>query len=185
MLMRAVLVSALLLTVILLPPAASSQQQAPANVAPPTQRPVVRMGTKPQEFLMTKVTVTDLVKSYEFYTQIMGLKLVTSPDVATAKAPTPNDPEKDFVELPLNYSGSMADPLFLLVKLRGKKPPPEFTNMITLGFKVPDSRATIERAIQAGYKAPRGVPGEGQAGFIEDPDGYKVEVVQVQSFAPK
>jgi catechol 2,3-dioxygenase-like lactoylglutathione lyase family enzyme len=185
MLTRPVLMSTLLLTTLLMLPPASAEQQPQANAAPQRQRPEVRMGTQPQQFLMTKITVSDLVKSYEFYTQVMGMKLVSSPDVATAKAPTPNDPEKDFVEVPLNYSGSMADPLFLLVKQRGKKPSPEFTNMITLGFKVPDSRATIERAIQAGYKAPRGVPGEGQAGFIEDPDGYRVEVVQVSSFAPR
>src|ERR1022692_1982871 len=94
---------------------ASAQQQSPAPPAA-RQRPEVRMGTKPEEFLMAKVAVSDLVKSYEFYTQVIGLKLVNSPDIATAKAPTPNDPEKDFVEIPLNYSGSMADPLFLIMK---------------------------------------------------------------------
>jgi catechol 2,3-dioxygenase-like lactoylglutathione lyase family enzyme len=160
---------------------ASAQQQAPAAPAAP-QRPEVRMGTKPQEFLMAKVAVSDLVKSYEFYTQIIGLKLVTSPDIATAKAPTPNDAEKDFVEIPLNYTGTMADPLFLLTKRRGQKPSPEWTNMVTLGFKVPDSRAIVERAVKAGYKAPRGLPGEGQAGFVTDPDGYNVELVSTPSF---
>jgi catechol 2,3-dioxygenase-like lactoylglutathione lyase family enzyme len=159
----------------------SAQQQAPAAPAA-RQRPEVRMGTKPQEFLMTKVAVSDLVKSYEFYTQVVGLKLVTSPDIVTAKAPMPNDPEKDFVEIPLNYTGSMADPLFLLTKRRGQKPSPEWTNMVTLGFKVPDSRAIVERAMKAGYKAPRGIPSEGQAGFVTDPDGYNVELVSTPSF---
>lgn len=159
---------------------AGAQQQPPQ--APAGQRPEVRMGTKPQEFLMAKVAVSDLVKSYEFYTQVIGLKLVTSPDIATAKAPTPNDPEKDFVEIPLNYSGSMADPLFLLTKRRGQKPSPEWTNMVTLGFKVPDSALIVERAVKAGYKAPRGIPAVGQAGFVTDPDGYNVELVSTPSF---
>ena len=161
-------------------PASAQQPPAAASAAP--SRREVRMGTKPQEFLMAKVVVSDLVKSYEFYTQVIGLKLVTSPDIPTAKAPTPTDPEKDFVEIPLNYSGSMADALFLLIKRRGQKPSPEWTSMVTLGFKVPDSRVVVERAVNAGYKAPRGVPGEGQAGFVSDPDGYNVELVSTPSF---
>ena len=141
------------------------------------------MGTKPQELIMAKVTVSDLPKLYEFYTKIIGLKLVTSPDMPLAKAPTPNDPEKEFVEIPLNYSGSMADPLFLLMKQRGKKPSAEFANMVVIGFKVPDVRGMVERAVKAGHVAPRGIPGEGQPGFINDPDGYKVELIQVPSFS--
>jgi catechol 2,3-dioxygenase-like lactoylglutathione lyase family enzyme len=160
----------------------SAQQQTPSTSSAQPQRPQVRMGTKPQEFIMTKITVSDLPKSYEFYTQVIGLKLVSSSDMPLAKAPTANDPEKEFVEIPLNYSGSMADPLFLLVKQRGKKPSAEYANMVVLGFKVPDARGIIERAIKAGYAAPRGVPKEGQPGFINDPDGYKVEVIQVPSF---
>jgi catechol 2,3-dioxygenase-like lactoylglutathione lyase family enzyme len=165
MTMRHVIVG-MLLTASMAPfVSASAEQQAPTLPAA-QQRPVVRMGTKPQELLMAKITVSDLVKSYEFYTQIIGLKLVTSPDFATPKAPTQNDPEKDFVEIPLNYSGSMADPLF-----------------VPLGFKVPDSRVSVQRAIEAGYKAPRGVPAEGLPGFVADPDGYNVEFVSAPSFA--
>lgn len=162
---------------------ASAQQQSSPTPGTQQQRPQVRMGTKPQQFIMTKVTVSDLPKSYEFYTQVIGLKLVTSPDMPMARAPTPNDPEKEFVEIPLNYSGSMADPLFLLVKRRGKRPSAEYANMVVIGFKVPDVRGTVERAVQAGYAAPRGIPGEGQPGFINDPDGYKVELIQVPSFS--
>jgi hypothetical protein len=77
------------------------------------------------------------------------LKLVSSADMPLAKAPTANDPEKEFVEIPLNYSGSMADPLFLLVKQRGKKPSAEYANMVVIGFKVPDARGTVERAVKA------------------------------------
>ena len=175
---RGVLLAAGMATLV----AASAEQQA-STTTPAQQRPVVRMGTKPQELLMAKITVSDLVRSYEFYTQVIGLKLVTSPDIATAKAPTPSDPEKDFVEIPLNYSGSMADPLFVLIKRRGLKPSPEWTNMVTLGFKVPDSRVSVQRAIEAGYKAPRGVPAEGLPGFVADPDGYSVEFVSAPSFA--
>lgn len=163
----------------------TAQQQAPSAPGTPQRPPEVRMGTKPQEFLMTKIAVSDLVKSYEFYTQVIGLKLVSSPDVPTAKAPTPNDPEKDFIEIPLNFTGSMADPLFLLTKRRGQKPSPEWTNMVTLGFKVPDSRAVVEQAVKVGYKAPRGVPAEGQPGFVADPDGYNIELVSVASFPSK
>jgi catechol 2,3-dioxygenase-like lactoylglutathione lyase family enzyme len=158
---------------------AAAQSPAPAKPAPPQ----VRMGTKPQQFIMTKVTVSDLPKSFEFYTKVVGLKLVTSPDVPTAKAPTPSDPEKEFVEVPLNFSGSMADPLFVLMKQRGKKPVAEQASLVVIGFKVPDVRVAVKQAMDAGYSAPRGIPAVGMPGFINDPDGYKVEFIQVSSFA--
>jgi len=188
MTMRHVFTTMLLATGIAMLGPTSAEQPAPAPAPSPSavatgQRPVVRMGTKQEEFLMTKIAVSDLVRSYEFYTQVIGLKLVTSPDIPTAKAPTPNDPEKDFIEIPLNYSGSMADPLFVLFKRRGQKPSLESTGVVMLGFKVPDTIASVQRAVQAGYKAPRGLPAAGLPGFVADPDGYTIEFISAASFA--
>ena len=137
------------------------------------------VGTKSQEILLTKITVSDLMKSYEFYTKVIGFKLVTSPDIELSKAPTPNDPEKDFVEIPLNFSGSMADPMFLLIKQRGVKPAPESTRMVVVGLKVENRKALVERATQAGYKPVREISvGDAQVSFIADPDGYTLEIFQ-------
>jgi catechol 2,3-dioxygenase-like lactoylglutathione lyase family enzyme len=131
---------------------------------------------------MTKITVSDLRQSYDFYTRIVGLKPVTSPDMELPKLPAPTDPEKDFIEIALNYSGSIADPLFLLIKRRGIVPTPEQAALVTLGFKVPDTAAVMERASQAGFKPSRPFLGGGRVGFIKDPDGYTIEFLQPRSF---
>lgn len=158
---------------------------APAHGAEP-EKPLPpegpRMGTKPEEFLMTKITVSDLRRSFDFYTGIVGLKPVTSPDMELPTMPAPGDPEKDFIEIALNYSGSMADPLFLLIKRRGKSPNPLETGMVTLGFKVPNTAAVMERAASAGIQPSRPFPAGGRVGFIKDPDGYTVEFIQPPSF---
>jgi catechol 2,3-dioxygenase-like lactoylglutathione lyase family enzyme len=161
---------------------AAAQAPAKPEVKPGT--PMVRQGTKPEELYLTKISVSDLLKSYEFYTKVIGLKLVTSPDMQLPKAPAAGDPEKEFAEIPLNFSGSMRDPLFVLMKRRGKSPSPEFASLTSVGFKVPDARATVDRAIAAGYKSLRDPPVGGRPGFVADPDGYTVELVQGPSFEP-
>lgn len=164
---------------------AAAQQMAPAAAAAKAHAPMmVRQGTKPEELYLTKITVADLVKSYEFYTKVIGLKLVTSPDMDLPKAPTASDPEKDFAEIPLNFSGSMRDPLFVLMKRRGKTPAAESASLTSVGFKVPDARATVQRALDAGYKSLHDLPVGGRPGFVVDPDGYTVELVQGPAFEP-
>src|SRR5262245_36248696 len=88
----------------------------------PQQQPEIRLGTKPQEMYLAKITVSDLNRSIDFYTKVIGLKLVTVGDMEPPKPPAPGDPEKEFVEVALNYTGSMAEPLFVLMKRRGKTP---------------------------------------------------------------
>lgn len=164
-------------TAIMTPAAGMAADPATAM---PGQGP--RMGTKPMEVLMTKITVTDLQKSYDFYTQVMGLKPVSSPDMPMPGMPRPGDPEKDFVEVPLNYSGSIADPLFLLMKRRGRVPTAEQAGLVTIGFKVPNTAAVMERAKQAGFMPARSFTTDGRVGFLKDPDGYSVEILQPPSF---
>jgi catechol 2,3-dioxygenase-like lactoylglutathione lyase family enzyme len=182
MLSRHLLLSIFLATIASTFTTANAQQEAPTRPEMKPPATIVRQGTKPQELYLTKITVSDLLKSYEFYTKVIGLKLVTSPDMELPKAPAAGDPEKDFVEIALNYSGSMRDPLFVLMKRRGKSPSPESASMTSIGFKVLDARATVERAIQAGYKSLRDLPVGGRPGFVADPDGYTVELVQGPSF---
>ena len=158
----------------------------PAMAQTPAQQaiPDPRMGTKPQEMYLAKITVADLQKSLDFYTKVVGLKLVTSPDMELPKPPKPGDPEKDFVEIALNYTGSMAEPLFVVMKRKGRTLPVESTSLITIGFKVPSTKAVLDRAAQAGIKPTRPYRGQGAPGFLEDPDGYTVEFVEGRSFTP-
>jgi catechol 2,3-dioxygenase-like lactoylglutathione lyase family enzyme len=155
-----------------------AQDKAPTI---PATQPIVHLGTKAEEFYLSKITVSDLVKSYEFYTKVIGMKLATSPEMPTPKAPTANDSEKEFTEIPLNFSGSMADPMFVLVKRRGKTPSAETVEMITLGFKMQSTKEVIDRAMQSGYKLVRSLP-QAKLNFLTDPDGYSVELIEAPAF---
>lgn len=147
------------------------------------QRRTTGLGTQSEQFLLSKISVTNLVRSYRFYTEIIGL----SPASPRLAAPTDADPEQDFREFPLNYTASLADPFFVIMKRRGISPTPELTAMITIGFKVADVRATLDRAARAGFTAGRRDPRPGTTmliGHINDPDGYDVELIQSPPFSP-
>jgi catechol 2,3-dioxygenase-like lactoylglutathione lyase family enzyme len=144
--------------------------------SPATQK-MPAFGSKSQEILLTKITVSDLVGSYDFYTNVLGMKLVTTPNYPLSKAPTRTDPEQEHVEIPLNFSGSIADPIFLLIKQRGMTPSRDFSRMTTIGFKVQSRAEVVLRASKAGYKPLREVSVLGATvSFIPDPDGYTLEI---------
>jgi catechol 2,3-dioxygenase-like lactoylglutathione lyase family enzyme len=146
------------------------------SLAPATQK-MPAFGSKSQEILLTKITVSDLVGSYDFYTNVLGMKLVTTPNYPLSKAPTRADSEQEHVEIPLNFSGSIADPIFLLIKQRGMTPSKDFSRMTTIGFKVQSRAEVVMRASQAGYKPLREISVLGATvSFIPDPDGYTLEI---------
>lgn len=162
----------------------ASAQQAPTNAVVQQQRQTTPLGTRPQEFLLSKIAVSDIVKSYEFYTQVIGLKQAKGPNGEAANPPTAADPEKDFVEFPLNFTGSLADPFFVLTKRRGIVPTQEFTKLIVIGFKVPNVHEALLRAAHAGYNLVGREPADGPMAFgnISDPDGYSIEFIQAPSY---
>jgi catechol 2,3-dioxygenase-like lactoylglutathione lyase family enzyme len=174
--MTAVSAAALILAVV---PAAAQQPAAPTA---PAQRPVVHMGSKSEEILIAKITVADLQKSHDFYTRIVGLKPVTSPDMQLPGLPAADAPEKDFIELPYNFSGSMADPFIAIMKRRGKIMPRGAASMIDLTIKVANVQAVMDRARAAGITPLRPFLNNGMPGFLSDPDGYTVELLQAPSF---
>jgi catechol 2,3-dioxygenase-like lactoylglutathione lyase family enzyme len=139
------------------------------------------MGTKPSELLLSKITVSDLAKSLEFYTKVIGLKHAA----ARPGQPLPDPSGKaDFIEIPLNYSGSLAEPFFVIQKRVGVTPTREAARLVVVGFKVPDTRAAIQRVKAAGYlvnrEAREAVPGN-VYGMVQDPDGYIIEFIQAPS----
>jgi catechol 2,3-dioxygenase-like lactoylglutathione lyase family enzyme len=144
-----------------------------------------RMGTMPQQFYMTKIMVSDVQRSYDFYTRVVGLKPVISPDLPMPVLPKPGDPEKDFFEFPLNNSGSMAEPMFVLFTRRGQAPSADKVGVVSLGFAVPDVVAAMDRAAKAGVMPARPFMPERRIGFIKDPDGYTIEFVQTRPFGAK
>jgi catechol 2,3-dioxygenase-like lactoylglutathione lyase family enzyme len=157
-----------------------------AGDAPAPPRAPIRtaLGTSDHEVLLAKFTVSDLEKSYAFYTQVIGLRRALTPMQGTPPPPR-NDPERAFIEIGLNFSGSYGDAFFDLVQQKGVRPSPEFARSAVIGFKVPDAPAVVRRARAAGYEvvreAPVVGPGEMSIGMVRDPDGYLVELIQSAS----
>lgn len=162
-------------------PAAAQQARAPAP-AQPQSASQLRMGSKPQELLFTKITVSDLARSVKFYTEVVGLKLVTSPDIDMPGPPAPGAPEADYAAVTLNHSGSMADAMLVLIKRRGVVPVASVTGQVIVGIKVPSTDGIVEAARKAGHPPTRPFAGNGSPAHIADPDGYGIELVQAKSF---
>jgi catechol 2,3-dioxygenase-like lactoylglutathione lyase family enzyme len=170
--MGSVLKRALVLSAIVAGLAPCARAQDPPSVVP--------MGTQSSELLLSKITVTNLARSFEFYTKVIGLKHAAA---RPGQAPPDLSGSADFTEVPLNFTGSLADPFFVLVKRKGVAPTREGAALAQIGFKVPDVRAMIARYKAAGYKVdrePRDGPGNVYV-TVQDPDGYNVEFIQAPS----
>jgi lactoylglutathione lyase len=173
------LVSAFSACAIVAAATAPSQAQQQSRPSGPILTP---LGTVPMEILLSKVTVTDMPKSFAFYTKIIGLK-----QAAALGQPAPTPPtESTFGEVGMSFSGTFADAFFDIVKSHTQNPTPDTASMTTIGFKVPDAPAVIRRAKDAGYEvireAPVVGPGEMSIGMLRDPDGYRVEIIQAASY---
>ena len=154
---------------------------ASAQTPPPQDQP--KMGTRDSQLLLSKITVSDLARSYEFYTKVIGLKHA----VGRPGTPPPDlKSTADFVEIPLNFTGTLADPFFVIQTRKGVLPTKEGAALTVIGFKVPDARAAVQRVKDAGYpprQEPRATPpGANVYAMVQDPDGYTVELVQAPSF---
>lgn len=152
---------------------ASGQTARPAAAPSGTQEPEV-LGTRDAELIWARVIVSDLAKSHEFYSKVIGLKIAIF-----RPGDKPPDP-KGNAPIGMNFSGSRADAFFVIMKREGAKLAPETTGQTTIGFKVPDTMAVVARAKAGGYKVDRVT--ESRPGmlfaYIYDPDGYLVEVIQ-------
>lgn len=139
------------------------------------EQPVIRTGTRPAEVAFTKITVSNLRKSYDFYTRVVGLKEVPS---TVLPKPVLDDPEVAFTEVALNFSGSPADARLVLVKKQGVVPVPEQAQLTWIGIKVADVRAVTRQAAASGFT----VEVELKPIFgllisvVRDPDGYRAQL---------
>jgi catechol 2,3-dioxygenase-like lactoylglutathione lyase family enzyme len=146
------------------------------------------LGTSPAQLLLAKITVSDLPRSYAFYTKVIGLKrALSAAQPAPTTDPVPaNDSQPTFIEIALNNSGTLADPFFVLVQQRGDLPTPASARLTWVGLKVPDAPAAVRRVREGGYEVVREAavvgPGEMSIGIVRDPDGYSVELIQSASY---
>lgn len=123
--------------------------------------------------LHTMIRVFNLQKSVDFYTRLLGMKLLRKRDVPDGKyslAFVGYGDEDSSTVIELTYNWDQKEP-YALGSAFGH-----------LAIGVPDVYKTCETLGKAGVKISR-APGPVKFGttviaFIEDPDGYKIELIQ-------
>jgi lactoylglutathione lyase len=124
-------------------------------------------------FLHTMLRVFDLKKSVDFYTRLLGIEVLREREVREGRytlAFVGYGSEETSTVLELTYNWDQKEPYAI------------GTAFGHLAVGVADVYATCERLKEAGVKITR-PPGPVKFGttviaFIEDPDGYKIELIQ-------
>ncbi len=123
-------------------------------------------------FLHTMLRVGDLEKSVAFYTKMLGMKEIRRNDVPDGKYTLAflgyaSNPEQAEIELTFNYGVTSYE---------------IGTAFGHLALGVPDVAATCASIKAAGGKVTREAGpvkfGTTIIAFVEDPDGYKIELIQ-------
>ena len=122
-------------------------------------------------FLHTMIRVGDLEKSKKFYTELLGLKFHRETEY----------PDGKFTLAFLGYGGD-TEPFLELTYNWGTESYDMGNAYGHMAFGVDDLYATCEKIEELGGKVTR-PPGPMKHGttviaFIEDPDGYKVELIE-------
>ncbi|WP_119458647.1 lactoylglutathione lyase [Rhodospirillaceae bacterium SYSU D60014] len=123
--------------------------------------------------LHTMIRVRDLDKSIDFYTRMLGMKLLRKKDY----------PSGEFTLAFVGYDDEEAGAVIELTHNWGQNEPYELgSGFGHLAIGVPDIYGTCEALAAEDVRIPR-PPGPMKHGgsviaFIEDPDGYKIELIQ-------
>ena len=125
------------------------------------------------KYLHTMIRVKDLDKSLDFYTRLLGMQELRKKDFPTG------DCTLAFV----GYGDEVNNTVIELTHNWGQEEPYDLGNgfgHLALGVK--DIYATCEKLANEGVSIPR-PPGPMKHGgsviaFIEDPDGYKIELIE-------
>jgi lactoylglutathione lyase len=123
--------------------------------------------------LHTMLRVRDLDASLDFYTRLLGMKLLRKRDYPSGK----------FTLAFVGYGDEDSNTVIELTHNWDQKDPYALgTAFGHLAIAVPDVYKTCERLAAAGVKIPRPAGPMAHGGsviaFIEDPDGYRIELVQ-------
>jgi lactoylglutathione lyase len=136
-----------------------------------TSKPV----TDTDEFrlLHTMIRVRDLDASLQFYTNLLGMKLLRKRDYPGGK----------FTLAFVGYGDESNNTMIELTHNWGQAGPYDLGSTFGhLAVGVPDVYKTCERLASAGVKIPRPAGPMAHGGsviaFIEDPDGYRIELIQ-------
>jgi lactoylglutathione lyase len=124
-------------------------------------------------YLHTMIRVRDLEKSLKFYTEQLGMKVLRQRDYPSGKftlAFVGYGDETDHTVIELTHNWGQAEPYQL------------GTAFGHLAIGVPDVYKACDRLAAAGVKIPRPAGPMAHGGsviaFIEDPDGYRIELVE-------
>lgn len=124
-------------------------------------------------FLHTMIRVRDLEKSLDFYTRLLGMKLLRQKDY----------PSGEFTLAFVGYGDENDSTVIELTHNWYQKEPYDLGDGFGhFALGVPDIYATCKVLEAEGVKIPR-PPGPMKHGgsviaFIEDPDGYKIELIE-------
>ncbi|MBS0560502.1 MAG: lactoylglutathione lyase [Proteobacteria bacterium] len=123
-------------------------------------------------FLHTMIRVGDLDRSVKFYTELLGMKEIRRRDV----------PEGKYTLAFLGYGPEETNALIELTYNYGVTSYDQGTAFGHLAVGVPDVAAACEKVRAAGGKVTREAGpvkfGTTIIAFVEDPDGYKIELIQ-------
>lgn len=131
------------------------------------------METPEFRFLHTMIRVKDLDASIDFYTRHLGMKVLRRNDY----------PEGKFTLAFVGYGDEKDNTVIELTHNWGQDEPYDLgTGFGHLALAVPDIYAACEKMESEGVNIPR-KPGPMKHGttviaFIEDPDGYKIELIE-------
>ncbi len=121
----------------------------------------------------TMIRVRDLEKSLDFYTRVLGMKVLRQKDYPGGK----------FTNTFIGYGPEESHPAIELTYNWDQEEPYELGNgWGHVALEVPDVYATCEALQEAGATITR-PPGPMKHGtrviaFVEDPDGYKIELLE-------
>jgi len=123
--------------------------------------------------LHTMIRVRDLDASLNFYSNLLGMKVLRKRDYPTGK----------FTLAFVGYGDEINNTVIELTHNWGQTEPYNLGNAFGhLAIGVPDVYKTCERLAAAGVKIPRPAGPMAHGGsviaFIEDPDGYRIELVE-------
>ena len=124
------------------------------------------------KYLHTMIRVNHLDESIKFYTEVLGMNLISKSDY----------PDGEFTLAFLSYGKTKQDPCIELTYNYGKHSYDMGNAFGHIALSTDDIYQTCSKVKEAGVKVVR-EPGPMKHGttviaFIEDPNGYKIELIQ-------
>lgn len=124
------------------------------------------------KYLHTMIRVNNLDESLRFYTEVLGMNLISKTDY----------PDGEFTLAFVSYGKSKDDPCIELTYNYGRDKYTMGDAFGHIALGVEDIYQTCERLHMAGVKITR-QPGPMKHGttviaFVEDPNGYKIELIE-------